>query len=111
MDESILLPKIRKIQKNMKKINSSTQTPPKFDLVTFKEKVIAVTKPGNAMENKIESNKKILRECDMGYGIIEDIKKTNKIFLYLKCAIHLNKEENSWKPLIHNPIDPRMIFN
>ena len=42
MDESILLPKIRNIQKNMKKINSSTQTPPKYDFVTFKEKVTAV---------------------------------------------------------------------
>ena len=75
MDEIILLPKIRKIQKNMKKINSSTQTPPKSDLVTFKEKVTAVIKPENAVENKIESNRKILTECDMGYNIIEDIKK------------------------------------
>ena len=53
MGESILLPKIRKIQKNMKKINSSTQMPPKSDLVTFKEKVIGVIKPGNVVPNKI----------------------------------------------------------
>ena len=111
MDESILLPKIRKIQKNIKKINSSTHTPPKSDLVTFKEKVIAVIKPRNAMENKIESNKKSPTECDMEYDIIEDIKKTRQIFLYLNSAIYLNKEENPWKPLIHNPIDPRKIFN
>jgi len=59
----------------MKKINSSTQTPPKSDLVTFKEKFTAVIKPENAMENKIESNGKISTECYMGYDIIEDIKK------------------------------------
>ena len=75
MDESILLPKIRKIEKNMKKINSSTQTPPNSDLVTFKEKVTTVIKPRNVVENKIESNRKSLTECDMGYDIIEDIKK------------------------------------
>ena len=75
MDESILLLKIRKIQKNMKKINSSTQTPPKYDLVTLKEKVTVVIKPGNAVENKIESNRKSPTECDMRYNIIEDIKK------------------------------------
>ena len=75
MDEIILLPKIRKIQENMKKINSSTQTPPKSDLVSFKEKVTAVIKPENAVENKIESNGKIPTECYMGYDIIEDIKK------------------------------------
>ena len=42
MDEIILLPKIRKIQENMKKISSSTQMPPRSDLVTFKKKVTAV---------------------------------------------------------------------
>ena len=47
----------------------------------------------------------------MGYDIIEDIKKTKANFLYLKCATYLNKEESSWKPLIHNSVDPRMIFN
>ena len=67
MDEIILLPKIRKIKENMKKINSSTQTPPKSDLVSFKEKVTAVIKPVNVLENKIESNKKSATECDMGY--------------------------------------------
>jgi len=51
MDESILLLKIRKIQKNMKKINSSTQTPPKSDLVTSKEKVTTAIKPMNVVEN------------------------------------------------------------
>ena len=88
MDESILLPKIRKIQINMKKINSSTQTPPKSDLVSFKEKVTAVIKPINVLENKIESNKKSPIECDMGYDIIEDNKKTKaNISLFEMCNL------------------------
>ena len=47
MDESLLLPKIRKIQESMKKISSNTQTPLKSDLVTTKDKVIIVI---NAMK-------------------------------------------------------------
>ena len=62
MDEGLLLPKIMKIQESMKGISSNTQTPPKSDLVTSKEKVTVVIKPRKIVENKRESNKKILME-------------------------------------------------
>ena len=45
MDEILILPKIKKIQENMKNISSTTQTTSKSDLVTTKEKVPAVIKP------------------------------------------------------------------
>ena len=86
MDEILLLPKIRKIQESMKKISSNTQTPPKSNLVTFEEKFATVIKPVNVVENKAESNKKSPAECDMGYDIIEDIKKTKEnISLFEMC--------------------------
>ena len=76
MDEILLLHKNKKIQENMKKISCNTQIPPKSNLVTTKDKVIAVSKPVKIMENKIESNKKNLVEYDVGYDIVEYIKKT-----------------------------------
>ena len=45
LDESLLLTKIRKIQESMKNISSNTQTPPKYDLVTTKDKVMTVSNP------------------------------------------------------------------
>ena len=88
MDEILLLPKIREIQESMKKIGSSTQTPPKSDLVTSKEKFTTVIKPVNVVWNKTKSNKKIQAECDMGYSIIEDIKKTKEnIYLFEMCNL------------------------
>ena len=51
MDESLLLPKIKKIQESMRKNNSNTQTPPKSDLVITKDKFIAVSKPMKVLES------------------------------------------------------------
>ena len=78
INEILLLHKIRKIQESMKKISSNTQTPPKSDLVATKDKVTAVSNPVIIVENKVENNKKGPAVCDMGYGIIEDIKKTKE---------------------------------
>ena len=92
MDEHLLLPKIRKIQECMKKISSNTQIWPKYDLVTLwinkKEKVTTIIKLVNSVENRVESNKKSPTECDMGYDIIEDIKKTKEnISLFEMCNL------------------------
>ena len=55
-------------------------------MVASKEKVTAVIKPVNFVENRAESNKKSPTECDMGYDIIEDIKKTKEnISLFEMC--------------------------
>ena len=88
MDESLLLAKIRKIQETMNKISSNTQTPPKFDMITTKDKVIAVSKLVKVAESKTESNKKGPIEYDMGYDIVEDIKKTKaNISLFELCNL------------------------
>ena len=72
----------------MKKISSNTQTPPKSNLVTFEEKVATVIKPVNVVENRAEINKRCSAKCDMGYDIIEDIKKTKaNISLFEMCNL------------------------
>ena len=58
MDEILLLPKIRKIQESMKKINSNNQTPPILDLVITRKKAPVVSNPVKVAESKVESNKK-----------------------------------------------------
>ena len=88
MDEILLLPKIRKIQESMKKISIITQTTPKFDLIITKDKFPAVSTPIKIVESKIESNKKGLVEYDMGYDIVEDIKKKKaNIYLFEMCNL------------------------
>ena len=88
MDESILLPKIREIQERMKKINSNTQTPPIPNLVITRKKAPAVSNPVKVVESKVDINKKISAEGDMGYDIIEDIKKTKtNISLFEMCNL------------------------
>ena len=52
MDERSILPKIKKMQENMKKIIITTQTTPKCDLVNIKDKIPAVSKPVKIVENK-----------------------------------------------------------
>ena len=70
----------------MKKIISTTQTTYKSDLVNIKYKNPVVNKPVRTVENKTESNKKGIVEYDMGYDIVEDIKKTKEnISLFELC--------------------------
>ena len=89
MDEISVLPKIKKMQENMKKIINTTQTTSKCDLVNYKvvkDKVPADSKPIKIVENKTKRSKKGLMEYDMGYDIVEDIKKTKaNISLFKLC--------------------------
>ena len=88
IDEILILPKIKKIQETMKKISSTTQKKSKSDLVNKKDKVPEVSKPIKIVENTIERNKKGPVEYDMGYDIVEDIKKMKvNISLFELCNL------------------------
>ena len=70
----------------MKKILSTTQTTPKSNPVNIKETTPVVKKLVKTMVNKKEGTKKFLVEHDMGYDIVEDIKKTKaNIYLFELC--------------------------
>ena len=62
----------------MKKIISTTQTTPKPNPVNRKETIPVFKKPRKTVINKSEGTRKVLVEQDMGYDIIEDIKKTKE---------------------------------
>ena len=111
MDEILLLPKIRKIQESMKKISSNTQTKSKSDSVKQKDKVSTVSNHVKVVENTIESSKKRPVEYDMGYDIVEDIKKTKADFYLFEFEIYLSKKRSFWRILIHNLVGPKKTFN
>ena len=54
MDESILLPKIKRIQESIRKNNSNTQIPPKADLTNQKDKVTTIIKSVKVVEIKVD---------------------------------------------------------
>ena len=64
------------MKENMKNILSTTQTTPKSNMVNIKQTNLVGNKPMKAMVNKTKGTKKGLVEHDMGYDIVEDIKKT-----------------------------------
>ena len=67
----------------MKKIRNNTQTLPVPDLFITRHNAPTISKPIKATENKKSSI-----ECEMGYDIIEDIKKTKaNISLFEMCNL------------------------
>ena len=76
VDESLLLPKIKKFKENMKKIISTTQTTPNPNVENIKETIPVVNISMNIMINKSKGTRKGLVEHDMEYDIVEDIEKT-----------------------------------
>ena len=96
MDESSLLPKIKKMQETMNKIISTTQTTSKSDPVNIKDQNPVVSNPVKTVVSKTETNKKGMVEYDMGYDIVEDIKKTKvNIPLFELCNFPQKKKEAS----------------
>ena len=92
--ESTLLPKIMRIQEKMKKFSSNTQTPPIPDLVITRQEAPAVSKNVNIAGSNIETNKKSSTDGDMGYDIVEDIKKTKaNISLFEMCNLHQQRKK------------------
>ena len=92
-DES-LLPNIKNFQESMKRLDNKNQNPPIPEKVIEKQKAPTVSKPSKVVENKSDNNKKILVEPEMGYDIIEDIKKTKaNVLLFETCNLPKKKEE------------------
>ena len=84
MDQSLVFPKTKKIKQTMKKIISTTQMQHKDNPKNRKESSLVINKLVKTMVNKIESTK----EYNMGYDIVEDIKKTKEnIYLFQLCNI------------------------
>ena len=88
MDQILVLPKTKKIKETMKKIISTTQMQHKFNPENIKETNPIINKCVKTLANKKESTKKGTIEYDIGYDIVEDIKKTKaNISLFELCNL------------------------
>ena len=70
-EDNMILPKIKKLQENMKRIKNNTQTVniPKFVITSQNPKKINV--PIKSTENRVENVKKNSIKHEMGYDIVE----------------------------------------
>ena len=94
IEDNTLLPKIKRIQENMKKVRNNTQTQPIPDLVITRQNVPTISKIMNNTKIKVEGVKKIPTDYEMGYDIIEDIKKTKaNISLFEMCSLPQYKKK------------------
>ena len=93
IDDS-LFPKIKNFQESMKNLTNKTQDSHIPKKVIAKQKAQTVNKPTKIVENRLENNKKRLVEPEMGYDIVEDIKKTKvNISLFEMCNLPQQKKK------------------
>ena len=93
IEDNTLLPNIKRIQENLKKVRNNTQTQIIPDLVITRKNTPTIGKPVKEAERKVEGVKKNSIDCEMGYDIIEDIKKTKaNISLFEMCSLPQQKK-------------------
>ena len=93
-EDKSILPKIKRLEENMKKVQKNTIVDkiPKFTITSQDPKKInMLVKP---VEDKIDNVKKNIKEPEMGYNIVEDIKKTKaNISLFEMCNLPQQKKK------------------
>ena len=93
-EDDMILPKIKKLQENMRKIKNNTQTVNIPEFVISSQSPKKVNMPVKSTENKVENVKKNFTKHDMGYDIVEDIKKAKtNISLFEMCNLPQQKEK------------------
>ena len=91
-EDKSILPKIKKLQENIKKIHKNTETVkiPEFSISSQDPKKINT--PLKPVEVNIDNVKNNLKEPEMGYDIVEDIKKSKaNISLFEMCNLPQQK--------------------
>ena len=88
-EDNSILPKIKKLQENMKKVHKNTTTDkiPEFTITSQDPKKINM--PIKPIEDKVDNVKKNLKTPEMVYDIVEEIKKAKEnISLFEMCNVH-----------------------
>ena len=75
-EDKSILPKIKKLQENMKKIHKNTTTVKVPDFTISSQDPKKINTPLKLIEDKIDNVKKNIKEPEMAYDIVEDIKKS-----------------------------------
>ena len=92
-EDNSILPKIKKLQENMNKVKNITSTVKIHVFVISSQDPEKVNTPLNPTESKTDNVKKNLKEHEMGYDIVEDIKKDKaNISLFEMCNLPQQKE-------------------
>ena len=94
-EDNLILPKIKKLQENMKKMknNAPMVNIPEFFISSQNPKNINV--PIKPTENKVENFKKSLNEHEWDMTLLKTLKRLKKISHCLRCAIYLRKRKSS----------------
>ena len=92
-EDSLILPKIKKLQENMKKMKSNTSTVNIPEFVISNQNPKKVNTPINPTENKTKNVKKNRDEHEMDMILWKTLKRLKQISHCLKCAIYLNKKK------------------
>ena len=74
-ENSLMLPKIKKLQKNVKKFQKNTSANKILEFTTTSQNPGQINKPTRPIEEKINNVKTHLIEHKMDYDIVEDIKR------------------------------------
>ena len=93
-EDNSILPKIKKLQENMKKVqkNTTTNKIPEFTITSQDPKRINM--PNKPIEDKVDNVKKNIKAPEMGYDIVEDIKKAKENMSLLEmCNVPQRKEK------------------
>ena len=86
MYTGLVLPKEKKIKETMNKNFSTTQMKHKFSTENLKETNLVINKLVKTLEKKTKMTRKGSVEYDMGYDIVEYIKKTKENICLLELC-------------------------
>ena len=93
-EDKSILPKIKKLQENMKKIQKNTTTVKILEFTISSQDPKKINMPVKPIEDKIDNVKRNLKEHEMRYDIVEDIKKVKaNISLFEMCNLPQKKRE------------------
>ena len=98
-EDNLILPKIKKLQENMKKMKNNAPMVNILEFVISGQSPKKVNVPIKPTENKAENIKKKLTEHEMGYDVVENIKKAKaNISLFEMCNLPQQKEKHLKHP-------------
>ena len=93
-ENSLMLPKIKRLQKNVKKFQNNSTTNKILEFTITSQNPRQVNMPTKPSEEKINDVKSNLTEHKMDYDIVEDIKKVRaNISLFEMCNVPQQKEK------------------
>ena len=93
-EDRLIIPKIKRLQKNIKKFQKSTTANKIPDFTITSQNPKQTNMPTKPIEKKIDNIKTNLTEHKMEYDIVEDIKKVKaNISLFEMCNVPQQKEK------------------